>query len=1287
MLLILTMLGTCLALPTPGSNISDGQDAQRILGFRVPVSVITEAGNNSKPYFSDAVGKPVSKPATPIHLASPINLLNPDRYEFYTFDDTGDLIKRLMTLDEIQGIIASGDGEPANYYSQSLNGDIPEQRVEEVINNVQNVLKEEIQAHKPLLSKPEITGPDVSSTWNLILPSIFGASPNVVPYDGNDTVLPVTLETPNSTVLHTTDATKKTQTKPTVPNFVVYEENKSTTENVALQTQTNINENPKTTILELSITSESPTTFKTNDINQNVQYVTTELPPISVTSQHNIQYEEEGERITTNEVSLTTETSTIAESDVVTTYGTEQSNDDSPTTIKNGDTSTSRLLEDGELIASSFANIEVPTSTEYRSNLDSTQKSAEQNELSYIDVSNSNSEASTLPETTTQFKYEELTTEDNFEEKAETRFTTEAADTKSTLLPEYTTATDKSFVNVQSTESDYKLIRNSSPTVIEELPTSSPTTEFVEQQNIMEIDKNVNEAVDSLISQIVNQDFGQTTIENFPSGPTVMSDTTLSTTESLDFTTTLVDNDSTVTNKYEELNLEYLQPTSTLSYESKTIKQQYADQTTTDKELPTDAAENPETEAAIIKNSTTEIAAIEVLEVTTEVPKSENIAELESTTQYILTSSVPNKNLKTDSSNYDFKAITTEEPTTTETYTSVMYNELTTTVESTSNNYKEEVYSITELFPQEDKNYQTTVTSEVDTTSPPLEDKSSSISSTTTHNLSTEYLSTTPMQEFVSIETITSSSKIEKQPELHLLNKVSSTTSKQDTTWTLVSTLAPHKTTLSGEIEKISNTATAVDLVPKPLQGFGLEDSTSSLEADVFQFTELCNELAFSFWNSVTSGISFARSVVVSPFATTSILAMVFLGARGSTSGEMNDILKLDDMVTFNPHAIFKNVIESIEVSKKSGVATSVFVKELYSDKNKGKLLSFYKDRVKQFYDGYVEEVNFKEINDVIRRRTNLLVKRQTWGKISDYLKDNNLSVRPPLAAVTANIFQTDCSGASTAGRDGELHFVVLPSIRQRKLVPVPAVVWRSGFLAGYEPGLDATAVSIGNKAQTVSTIFVIPGQQGISAPGDGLVRLETRLMESAFKQNGWSRLLRSLIPRPGLEVQIPRFSHKSIINATAALQRMGLKDVFNSKTADLKGLNGIAHELFLSDIIQVNSFATCGEGRIDETHHSEIYPATTNRAFRRVRKIQNYHHQISSVGDLSDEPRDYQRAFHDPLYDPTHLSLPLQFRPRQARLPEIPRLRLDRPFLYFVRHNPTGLILHMGRFNPRLLP
>ena len=72
----------------------------------------------------------------------------------------------------------------------------------------------------------------------------------------------------------------------------------------------------------------------------------------------------------------------------------------------------------------------------------------------------------------------------------------------------------------------------------------------------------------------------------------------------------------------------------------------------------------------------------------------------------------------------------------------------------------------------------------------------------------------------------------------------------------------------------------------------------------------------------------------------------------------------------------------------------------------KGKLLDFYKERAQQFYDGHVEEVNFSGIGDLVRRRTNLLIKRQTHGDIPEYLRVSNVLLRHPLALFSANIFQ-----------------------------------------------------------------------------------------------------------------------------------------------------------------------------------------------------------------------------------------------------------------------------------------
>ncbi|XP_023025342.2 LOW QUALITY PROTEIN: uncharacterized protein [Leptinotarsa decemlineata] len=1447
---VMILLTTKVSLAIPDDDFSDSVDddqSRKILGSSVvtSVSVIMDNGNGSKTVYTDALGKPVGKPPAHADLASPINLLNPDRYEFYTFDDNGNLVRRLMSLEEIKTIIATGDSDGLEFDSMISESYIPEKKVKDVLTNVQDVLKEEMELHKNKLGTNTIFDtPDVSDSWSMILPAVFGNSgadikpEKPIVHITPDTITIETQDNVQSTMKPTTSTLKLDETTvsatplsvdlfSTTYSPVVQEKNTVTTSNDIKHSTTdlistdNVSSTIKTVVNNPTISSNPPQKQIPTQITDNPQVMVNQEKSASVTSSPN------------NDISQTTISMEKTETETVTSDSQTPSPTDSSTELPdNAQFSTwtpslSTVLETKEVI--------MPLSTwrpDLSNNQDGTSSSSSvmsstfttnepasssnKTELMSSQSSRTTVPETTFPSTTPFFKAESetnkwQTVEETTQEilttplqvfqtnennnnsnnlqsiqlelstkffEAQTESPKEQQDAemseRTTLEKLLTTdmsnnidrsTTDPTFIgslqellsqtlndvgglvssmndtlempspeNITKIQSMAKLENEIPltplilqqiwpflvlvPRLLNPIPKcsvvlcqhlkqtylrllSDQNTEVVKNQTLetsgtkIELDKSIlmNNTVPNSKENIKSSDSQQAVNNTGPikntkneigaetTTTTVMitQDTTVGVTTSVETSapedntseppvTTESEGKTEITTEIHEVGTVHAPGTSSAgATDHPTVEIIISEKKTNTSSEKTEKHENV-TDKKVMKSNVTQTNITVInkfgeneIDTSTVVPNSnENIIDQTTVSSYVSEYQTTEKSIKYTNNTLGNDTISSGNKT------SLQKGNIPGMSTSASSHIPN--FSTTEKIANNNSN---------NTTNDITKDKNIVVLTVNASNISSEDDSSNESNSQLS-SLGANSEDIKKQPDA-------------DDAWTLVSIITPHPSVTSPQkVQQPQQSyadfiapSTPIDLKAKPLQGFGLEDTTTSLDTDIFQFTQLCNELAFDFWKTATSELSSARSVFLSPFGAMSLLAMIFLGARGSTSGEMNEILKLDDMVTFNPHLIFKDVSESITMDKpNSGVVSSAIVRELFSDKMKGKLLPFYKERAKAFYDGFVEDVNFNEIGDVIRRRTNLQVKKYTKGKIREFLKDASISARSPLAGVSVNIFQTDCAKTSTEGRDGELHFVVLPSIRQRRLVPIPAAVYKSGFLAGYEPSLDATAVSIGTKDQITSTIFVIPGQQGMPAPGDGLARLEKSLVESSFKKGAWSRLLRSLIPREGLEVQIPRIGHRSIINATSALKRMGMRELFNKQRADLSGMNGIPNELFLSDLLQVNSFSTCGDVGAGDKHHFEIYPAESNRQ----RRFLSYdgHEDIYSNDETLDSN---QGDFIDPLYTPRFLDLPLPARPRQARVPDTPRLKFDRPFLYFVRHNPTGLILHIGRFNPRLLP
>lgn len=1101
------------------------------------VSVVLDTGNKKNAIFTDAVGKPQPKPSHPSELASPIDLLNPDRFEFYTFDDNGDLVKRLMTLDEIKRFIATGgDTDVLDLDSFTSQGFLPEKRVSDVVTNVQSVIKDEMEFLKDPIAKPIFDTPDVSDSWSMILPAVFGNSGEDIKPEK-----PAVFVTPDTIMLEpTSNHITSTTNRPTVTSTtpVYYSSPSPTITTTKLQVSST---HPPVLNVEIISNGASTTTSAAEKVTPSKQETTTKPTRVPVTSTIRPPLIRRNEtRPTTSQWSTTsfkpssTHLTTVSVKTAATTqkpdlipniFGLPQelATSKRPTSakpslrpisnifglpveeLKNNPVSTtpkpttvfgsssSKINVRPQLITSStIGNVYSTKTTTTTTKPKTTTWGAMQEDLPLFNIfkevlnptttvaktSPSTSTTSSIPEDSAtdsatinnvlNFESSKIQTTENVIETTTVTdkipTTTVVQDTKTTLLPpllnslndnqkvsaselldqllfttniyEINTELDSSKMNL--TEVSTNAIKTETTTASDQdLISYPPTTDISLMQSIEQL---LSQAVGD-VENVINQTTA-TTINNPPSyvvfnlskeGETDLT-TSTTTTDQSETTTSKLDviSDSMgaiisqitaenaaldkftevpdllgVTNRRNDLttlkNTDFSTTTVTEEQEASTVTSTIADATQTEtvrQESTTyyyviRADANATTEetlqllnASLLSNQNRTKPAKADLSLEQEI-----IAEeLRNMTLLQAGSTTPTEHL--DESESSVVAISSStintlvtEPQNTQDYTTEITTTTTELDSTESTTSVDKILNEVELLPTTDQPQPSTTTR-------------SSLKPSIVITINENNTIVTESGKLVANKTITNTT--------------------QEQTWTLVSTLAPQQASsvqnspapTVSSYPDIVDTPVAVDLVPKPMQGFGLEESTSTLDVDVHQFVQLCNELAFGFWKTVTTGLSPARSIFVSPFAASSMLAMVFLGAKGATSEEMNEILKLDDMVTFNPHLTFKSVSESVTNEPNSGVATAAIIRELFSDRSKGKLLDFYKNRVKAFYDGFAEEVSYREIGDVIRRRSNMLVKKYTNGKYPQFLSDASITARSPLSGVSINIFEVSfCKG------------------------------------------------------------------------------------------------------------------------------------------------------------------------------------------------------------------------------------------------------------------------------------
>ena len=76
-------------------------------------------------------------------------------------------------------------------------------------------------------------------------------------------------------------------------------------------------------------------------------------------------------------------------------------------------------------------------------------------------------------------------------------------------------------------------------------------------------------------------------------------------------------------------------------------------------------------------------------------------------------------------------------------------------------------------------------------------------------------------------------------------------------------------------------------------------------------FVNMNNDLGFRMYRDLLKTES-SSNLIFSPFSAITFIATIFLGSRGSTFRQINQLLPLNQITDFDPHVWYKNVTESL---------------------------------------------------------------------------------------------------------------------------------------------------------------------------------------------------------------------------------------------------------------------------------------------------------------------------------------------------------------------------------------
>uniref|UniRef100_A0A8C4TI04 Leukocyte elastase inhibitor A-like n=1 Tax=Erpetoichthys calabaricus TaxID=27687 RepID=A0A8C4TI04_ERPCA len=381
--------------------------------------------------------------------------------------------------------------------------------------------------------------------------------------------------------------------------------------------------------------------------------------------------------------------------------------------------------------------------------------------------------------------------------------------------------------------------------------------------------------------------------------------------------------------------------------------------------------------------------------------------------------------------------------------------------------------------------------------------------------------------------------------------------------------------------------------------------------------------------------------VFFSPFSISPALAMVYLGARGDTAAQMEQVSMHEGCI----QCWYKSIYNSLKCcnfsSKFSFDSTSTIhlANHLFGEKT----LLFgkdYLDETRKLYHAELESVDFITSSESARQNINSWVEKQTEGKIVNLLSEGAIDPVTRLLLVSAIYFKGDWQKKFRMDKTKEEQF----RLNKKDTKNVMMMYKSAQFNYALLPDVNAQIIELPYAGEDFSMFVLLPKDIENESTGLEKVRIHYALIHWTSKEN---------LHYTKMNLYLPRFKMEETYNLKIYLSIMGMTDVFNTSICDLSGISS-AEGLYVSEVIH-KAFVDANEEGTVAAVATGLIMKPTPHVFPKVFKA------------------DHPFAFF--IRHKTSNSIPFS---GTVVVPQV--FKADHPFIFFIRHNKSNSILYSAR-------